>query len=458
VLEGLPCEQLTQALQQQRAERLARASGEGASEASSQRDGDTASLSSFQTGSFVHASQFADGQSGPRKSKSQLWNELKVTSITRAMTLIYSLSLLTILTRIQLNLLGRLNYLSSVIALAQPPQPGQSSVISLEDHDDATANINFGNDFETNRRYLTFSWYLLHRGYGQIMAKVRTAVEDVFGSVSPAEGLTAERLRELVMSVRKQVEGSSEQERYAMRWLQYVLPPREEEESLLVESGVITPPSSSSAELPEPTSNSGPNRGAPSYINTSTGPLRSLLDETADLIDSPTFTRIHTLILNTLFSHLIDQRVIMPSYPQANVQSPPASEASGQHPRIQELDSAVTVVPGEPRVKLASILAILTRQAHVIGNGNNPPNEYVAAVEAEVRELEAFAAVIYTSNLEQSVEEARPPTAKSEDEGIKSSAGTGVSDVGAQQVDEMIESKLEGAWSRVVGSSGFTGR
>ena len=290
------------------------------------------------------------------------------------------------------------------------------------------------------------------------MTKVRSAVEDVFGSVSPTEGITAARLSELVLNVRRQIEGSSEQERYATRWLPYVLPPKEEEESVLVESGVITPPSSSSAESPEPAANSGPNRAAPSYIQTSTGPLRSLLDETADLIDSPTFTRINTLILNTLFSHLIDKRVIAQSYPQPNVQSPPASEASAPQPRIQELDSAVTVVPAEPRVKLASILAILTRQAHVIGNGNNPPNEYVSAIEAEVRELEAFAAVIYASNLEQSLEEARPHTANTEDDGVKSSTGTGVSDVGAEQVDEMIESKLESAWAKVTGSTGFSSR
>ncbi len=458
MLEALPVEKLTQELQQKRAERLARTSGEGASESSSLRDGDTASLSSFQTGSFVHASQMAESQQGSRKSKSQLWNELKVTSVTRALTLIYALSLLTILTRIQLNLLGRLNYLSSVIALAQPPHPGQSSGISLEDHDDTTGSINFGNDFDTNRRYLTFSWYLLHRGYSQIMTKVRTAVEDVFGSVSPTEGITAARLSELVLNVRRQIEGSSEQERYATRWLPYVLPPREEEDSVLVESGVITPPSSSSAESPEPAPNSGPNRAASSYINTSAGPLRSLLDETADLIDSPTFTRIHTLILNTLFSHLIDQRVIAQSYPQPSVHSPPTSEASGPQPRIQELDSAVTVVPVEPRVKLASILAILTRQAHIIGNGNNPPNEYVSVVEAEVRELEAFAAVIYASNLEQSVEDARPQTAKIEDEVVKSSTGTGVSDVSAERVDEMIEGKLESAWAKVTGSTSFSSR
>ena len=37
----------------------------------------------------------------------------------------------------------------------------------------------------------------------------------------------------------------------------------------------------------------------------------------------------------------------------------------------------------------------MTRQAHAIGNG--VPNEYVQAIES-VKELEAFAAVIYSSN------------------------------------------------------------
>lgn len=39
----------------------------------------------------------------------------------------------------------------------------------------------------------------------------------------------------------------------------------------------------------------------------------------------------------------------------------------------------------------------MTRQAHAIGNGI--PNEYVQAIET-VKELEAFAAVIYSSNFE----------------------------------------------------------
>lgn len=52
---------------------------------------------------------------------------------------------------------------------------------------------------------------------------------------------------------------------------------------------------------------------------------------------------------------------------------------------------------GLAKAKLANILAVLTRQAHVIGNG--VPNRYVQAIEG-VKELEAFAAVIYSSQFE----------------------------------------------------------
>lgn len=432
---------MTHELQQKKAERLARAAGEGKSEASSMRDGDTVSMSSFQTDSFVRPGRLEDGRGHgePRKSKAQLWNELKVQSLTRAFTLIYSLSLLTILTRIQLNLLGRRNYLDSVISLAQPVPPARQNSISLEDHDTDGAGGGFGNDFETNRRYLTFSWYLLHKGYARIMEEVRAAVEEVFGAISPSEAIGADRLRDLVLQVRRRVEGATEQERKAKNWLSYLLPPREEEESVLIESGVITPTPSSPGESGESGS---------LHVDTSTGPLRQLLDETADTIEWPAFKQINTMLLGAMFSQLIDTRVIQQSYPQPRPPSPSSSVSGSLHPRIQELDSAVTVVPAEPRVKLANLLAIITRQAHAIGNGN-APNEYLALAEKEVRELDSFACVIYTNNLDQSVKEMRPQTSGS----LKSAEGIGVSDVGTEQVDEMIESQLESAWMKISGST-----
>ena len=130
-------------------------------------------------------------------------------AITRSFTLIYTLSLLTIFTRIQLNLLGRGNYLSSVISLATP---SADSKISLEDRDDELTQT-LGDDFETNRRYLAFSWWLLHRGWRKLVERVQPAVEEAFGSLNPREDISMSKLSELTLQVRKKVEGDTEDER-----------------------------------------------------------------------------------------------------------------------------------------------------------------------------------------------------------------------------------------------------
>lgn len=432
ILDALPVEQLTHELQQKKAERLARSSGEGTpSEQSSGppsiRDGgDNASLLSCQSSGYIHASQTAQSESGavrPRKSKAQLWNEIKVSSITRSFTLLYTLSLLTLLTRIQLNLLGRLNYLSSIISPTRPSPPERANSISLEDNDNpgSPGRPTLGNDFETNRRYLAFTWFLLNKGYAELLTQAQGAVTEVFSTISPTQAISAARFSELTLEVRQKIEGSTMSERQAKNWLAYLLPPREEEEDLLVKSGALTPPhsispTSSGDQRPtmpstSKTSPSSPNSG----LETRNSPLRKLLDETADLIESPTFTRIHTLLLNSLFSHL-DKNVAQQAFPAPPTQPPPAQSTlspveDNTHPHlpsqqqqhqqgIPEIPSTVTVVPAdppEPTTKLATILAILTRQAHAIGNGHDPPNEYVQVMETEVRELEAFAAVIYSS-------------------------------------------------------------
>lgn len=469
ILEALPVEHLTHELQQKKAERLARSGGEGppsefSSGPPSVRDGgDNSSLSSFQSSSYIHASQFTQPENGsgrPRKSKAQLWNEIKISSITRSFTLLYTLSLLTLLTRIQLNLLGRLNYLSSVISTTQPSPPERANSISLEDNDNpgSPGGPTFGNDFETNRRYLAFTWYLLNKGYAEILSEVQAAVTEVFSTISPTEAISATRLSELTLQVRQKIEGSDPAQRRAKNWLAYLLPPRAEEEDLLIESGVLTPPpaSASSVSSPDqhPASLPPPQRPAVSTsgLETPQSPLRKLLDETSDLIESPTFTRIHTLLLNSLFSHLIDKKINQQAFPAPTPQQPPQSlsEDPPQFQRITEISSSVTVVPAsdhkaggplEPTAKLATILAILTRQAHVIGNGNTAQNnEYVQVMEREVRELEAFAAVIYSSQLDvESVVEGRDSD-------------------GDNTVEGGQEGLLESAWSRISGRNGGPGR
>jgi Peroxin-3 len=129
----------------------------------------------------------------------------------------------------------------------------------------------------------------------------------------------------------------------------------------------------------------------PSEINVANAALRRLLDETSDLIDSPAFTHVLTLLLDSAFSLLIDNKIATLAY-----KIPPPS-ASGA--RVVEI-----VGPGtDVKAKVASTLATFSRQAHSIGSGGN--NEYLTAME-NVRDLEAFAAVVYSSNFEFEAPEA----------------------------------------------------
>ncbi|KAI7159262.1 Peroxin-3 [Hortaea werneckii] len=404
ILEILPVEQITEELQRERQERLKRI---GASDAASSElpsvppsvgDEDGKSISSS---SYVHASQVAgstaDGEaspSRPRKSKAQLWQEMKINAITRALTLIYTLSLLMLLTRIQLNLLGRRTYLSSVVAMASPQPAQQSSTISLENKDDDNYENIYGNDFETNRKYLTFSWWLLHRGSKLILERVQAAVKEVFGLVNIREDMSLERLSELILEVRKKVEGATEQDRQQMRWLEYLLPPQDEEAFVVRQAGS---PDGDDSEMDS------------AYGQQQiSGSLRRLLDETSDLIDSPTFSQVLTRLLDAGYSNLVDNRIAVEAFKAGDPSSSGVlgMSAYGGESRVSEVI--------DTKAKLAHILPVFCRQAHVIAAGSGDleavdgvtggGNDYLTVLDG-VDQLSAFAAVIYSSNFEQEVAE-----------------------------------------------------
>ena len=176
-----------------------------------------------------------------------------------------------------------------------------------------------------------------------------------------------QKFSELTLEVRKMVEGATEAERQASTWLQYLLPPREEEEFVLKESGM--------------TKESSPS-GSISISSSDATPLRRLLDETSDLIDSPPFSHVLTLLLDAGYSTLVDQKIAQQAY-----KVPPTSE-------IPDLDAPrVTEIVDVKPVKLPIVLAILTRQAHSIGNG--VPNEYLQSME-QVRDLATLATCTFT--------------------------------------------------------------
>ncbi|KKA28277.1 hypothetical protein TD95_001860 [Thielaviopsis punctulata] len=313
-----------------------------------------------------------------RKTKRQLWADLTISSITRAFTLVYTLALLTLLTRIQLNLLGRRSYLSSVVALATP---NFSSGISLENNDDIDSSAVYGSDFDTNRKYLTFSWWLLNRGWVVVMQRVEIAVRQAFGPLSPRDMLSFDQLAERVLSVRKMVEGATPDERRKAQWLPTLLPRRENEDEVIRESGIMNG------------ANQDPSASLVGDFSSPTSPasLRRLLDETADIIESPSFSHVLTLLLDSGFGALIEKKVALGAY-----DLPTPDQMRPDSPEMREIRSSRVVL-------LPKILSILTREARVIGN--SMPNEYHQAME-EIPELQAFAAVVYSSNWEAEIQTA----------------------------------------------------
>lgn len=317
----------------------------------------------------------------------------------------------------------------------------------------------YGNDFETNRKYLTFSWWLLHRGWTMIMNEVEAAVKDVFAPLTPRDNVTFEKLSELVVEVRKKIEGSSEEERRTHKWLEYLLPSTADEELVLRESVM-------SQSSPPGTPLAGENLGiSPS--------LRRLLDETSDLVESPTFTHVLTLVLDSSFSLLIDDKIATQAYNISPTQRRPsvasnqgllsaaASAIATDENRIQEItEEEADSMPADIKqktAKLATILAVFTRQAHTVGSGGNmnalmgvggpgphdhldlpmrESNEYLTAMES-IGDLEAFAAVVYSSNFEF--------------EGVEGTdAANSATEVAGPPTDFLSsgEQKLENAWDK----------
>ena len=290
--------------------------------------------------------------------------------------------------------------------MALASHPPQDPTISLENRDDDNIEQARGNDFEVNRKYLTFSWWLLHRGWKAILEVVEPAVRDVFGPHKPNEDVSLEKMSSLILDVRKRIEGATPEARKSVvdlpqiltctdctrrshKWLTAVLPPTDQEPSVLRDAGMSTPePSSQSAEtqnldgMPSPPSSPVPPSETPPA-------LRRLLDETADFVESPMFSHVLTLLLDATFSQLADTRLRSEAY-----KLPPLGAESSSSAKVTEVTESD---PATASTKLATILAVMTREAHKIGNG--VPNEYVQATEG-VSELEGFAAVVYSSNFE----------------------------------------------------------
>jgi len=293
------------------------------------------------------------------RSKAELWHATKILAFQRTVTSLYLLSLLILQTHVQLNLLGRHNYISSVYeqAWASATSSKPSDPFDLIDEPSLEeARLDRpeqGVDATTEQQYLTFTWWFLQRGWKYIDARVKEATEEVLESVSLKTALSAQDLNKLLREIRRKVEYEATG---AVRSFSAALFPQtaEQERETIVESGMAS--------------------RTDGRVSSS---LRVLLNETQDFLDSPDCSIVLRSCLDRAFV------VLSSSISHLFIDNEQQASAGL---RIEELQ--------EKKVRLAAILPALATSTHAILNG--VPNEYAEAL-ADNRELLEFSAVVYSN-------------------------------------------------------------
>ncbi|VEU21325.1 DEKNAAC102333 [Brettanomyces naardenensis] len=138
-----------------------------------------------------------------KKTKTELWNTLKIVSLTRFLTLLYSESLLIIYLHLQLNILSRKSYFETAVKLAsqRSAKQGRDSDIIF---DAAVSNV-VEESTLPEQAFLSFSWWLLNKGWVQIKNVIEDSVEDVFGEINPRQELNIEEFSALINAVQQKI-------------------------------------------------------------------------------------------------------------------------------------------------------------------------------------------------------------------------------------------------------------
>ncbi|CAO3652325.1 unnamed protein product [Cunninghamella echinulata] len=296
-----------------------------------------------------------------KKAKYLLWEDIKVTSFTRTLTSLYSVTLLTLLTHIQLNLLGRYTYVWSVSVLNVNTEP----TIRLQ-HDDSNQNESGLLDPKTERLFLSTSWWLLHIGWRRCSERIAEIVKEVVSPLPLKSILQYEATEDIILQLRKKIEYEDDGVT-PFNFRSWLLPETFEEElNFLRETGF------SLDDLQQSQTN-GENKIT----------IRQLLDETKDFLDSPDFITVLSSCLEevySIFDHNAFAKSLLPGEPiDSSVQ------------RIQEISNDTPTNTKKKEITLANLLPSVSRQAHLIIAGNEYLNGF-----AYIKELQAFSAMVYT--------------------------------------------------------------
>ncbi|ODV64890.1 Peroxin-3 [Hyphopichia burtonii NRRL Y-1933] len=128
------------------------------------------------------------------KSKVELWNDLKIKTLTRTLTLIHSISGLLLLTRLQLNILARRSYLELAIVMA-----GGKVEASNDQY----------NDYLIEQAYLSLSWWLLNNGWIKLSDNIESLIIKKFENLNAKSQLSISQFELILNEINQEVLNSN---------------------------------------------------------------------------------------------------------------------------------------------------------------------------------------------------------------------------------------------------------
>ncbi|CAK7896386.1 peroxisomal biogenesis factor 3 [[Candida] anglica] len=271
------------------------------------------------------------------QSKTELWKLLKIKTITRFLTLVYSMGGLLIITRLSMNILARRSYLESAVSMAgKNKNPPRSSAPSLH-------SMSESQDYYSEQSYLSLSWWLLNKGWIQLADAIEPLVVTHFESVNARSELSIDEFE----SILSKVVGELNSAHYR---------------SVVVSA--IFPPNSQDA-LIETLSNTTPEIIPELYQQDST--LIKLVDETYYFIhEDPLFLDTYYNLVENSALVTLSQNLSATLEPE-RLLALDAVENADSNSKIFEVEA----IPQGKKFKLASLLAQLSVQSGVLCDTNN---------------------------------------------------------------------------------------
>jgi len=295
-----------------------------------------------------------------KKTKRELWEELKIMSFTRLIASVYIINLISLFTYLQINLIGRYVYIDSVITLNHNKTENNASISDIREKslsDDSAQGLST----EIQAKYLAFSYYLIHIGWKELAEKVREETEKEIGPLLLNGKITFENLIEIFNRIRMNVEEipqlptSSKKFKDLnkdLKMARYIINDEKYDNDILAtvtnEQKVVIEDQ-----------------------------LKSLLNETRDILESKDFSAVLSSCLNDSFESLF--MILKPTFVDT---------------QNMDTDSADTTNAPTKEILLAQMLPFITKSLYTVFYG--VPNPFLEIIKDNMMQ-QRFSAIIYSS-------------------------------------------------------------